>query len=90
MQRFTAMVVEMMKREGLFYWQGGPIIMAQVFASSSPCKFFPSPKTLTGFGVCVLESGLRVQGLRIRVFGFGIRARFQGLRIRVLCFRIRV
>jgi len=31
MQRFTAKIVDMMKKENLFASQGGPIILAQVF-----------------------------------------------------------
>lgn len=30
MERFTSKVVEMMKEQNLFYWQGGPIILAQI------------------------------------------------------------
>jgi hypothetical protein len=30
MQKFVEKIVSMMKSEGLFEWQGGPIIMAQV------------------------------------------------------------
>lgn len=30
MQRFTEKIVSMMKSEGLFEWQGGPIILSQV------------------------------------------------------------
>jgi len=30
MQKFTTKIVDMMKSEGLFEWQGGPIILSQV------------------------------------------------------------
>jgi hypothetical protein len=30
MQNFTTKIVDMMKSEGLFEWQGGPIILSQV------------------------------------------------------------
>lgn len=30
MQKFTEKIVSMMKSEGLFEWQGGPIILSQV------------------------------------------------------------
>eukprot|EP00249_Psilotum_nudum_P003433 c16817_g1_i2 orf=263-928(+) len=30
MQKFTTKIVDMMKEEMLFYWQGGPIILAQI------------------------------------------------------------
>lgn len=36
MANFTAKIVNMMKSEGLFEWQGGPIILSQV--SSLPSK----------------------------------------------------
>lgn len=32
MQKFTTKIVDMMKSEGLFEWQGGPIILSQVYA----------------------------------------------------------
>lgn len=35
MQKFVEKIVSMMKSEGLFEWQGGPIIMAQVNYPSS-------------------------------------------------------
>jgi hypothetical protein len=36
METFTRKIVDMMKTEGLFEWQGGPIIMSQVTFISCP------------------------------------------------------
>lgn len=48
MERITRKIVNMLKEEKLFYWQGGPVILAQVVLLSSykayictsvPCDF---------------------------------------------------
>lgn len=37
MQVFTSKIVNLMKENELFSWQGGPIIMAQVVGESVSC-----------------------------------------------------
>ncbi|XP_078432092.1 beta-galactosidase-like [Wolffia australiana] len=39
MQRFTAKIVSMMKAEGLFEWQGGPIILSQIENEFGPLEY---------------------------------------------------
>ncbi|CAA7402940.1 unnamed protein product [Spirodela intermedia] len=39
MQRFTEKIVSMMKSEGLFEWQGGPIILSQIENEYGPLEY---------------------------------------------------
>ncbi|KAK1290465.1 hypothetical protein QJS10_CPB18g00794 [Acorus calamus] len=39
MQRFTEKIVSMMKSEGLFEWQGGPIILSQIENEFGPMEY---------------------------------------------------
>nr|XP_010910613.2 beta-galactosidase [Elaeis guineensis] len=39
MEKFTAKIVSMMKAEGLFEWQGGPIILSQVENEFGPMEY---------------------------------------------------
>uniref|UniRef100_A0A0D3EQH4 Beta-galactosidase n=1 Tax=Oryza barthii TaxID=65489 RepID=A0A0D3EQH4_9ORYZ len=39
MQKFTTKIVEMMKSEGLFEWQGGPIILSQIENEFGPLEW---------------------------------------------------
>ncbi|KAK1258606.1 hypothetical protein QJS04_geneDACA022071 [Acorus gramineus] len=39
MQRFTQKIVSMMKSEGLFEWQGGPIILSQIENEFGPMEY---------------------------------------------------
>ena len=42
MARFTWKIVDMMKTEKLFQWQGGPIILAQVVVAVIFIKYYIS------------------------------------------------
>uniref|UniRef100_A0A0A9D0D2 beta-galactosidase n=1 Tax=Arundo donax TaxID=35708 RepID=A0A0A9D0D2_ARUDO len=39
MQKFTTKIVDMMKSEGLFEWQGGPIILSQIENEFGPLEW---------------------------------------------------
>ncbi|KAF0907201.1 hypothetical protein E2562_015710 [Oryza meyeriana var. granulata] len=39
MQKFTTKIVDMMKSEGLFEWQGGPIILSQIENEFEPLEW---------------------------------------------------